>query len=221
MTAIMELNPTQELASIYQCPLFLVLLYLRNAHDSVDRDFLIMTLEGYMAVPRLCGFLETFWFYQQVIPKHNGFHGPTFLTKRGTMQGGLVSKTIFNVLVENFIRIWLAMTVDDQRVDQNGMGETSGRCLGVFYANDDMMGSGDADRLHHSMNVLVSLFQRYCLLANVDKYRSMTCQPGTLRSGMSAEAKALKYKGVVYEYRMRLRRRIPYPECGVELTRGR
>ena len=182
-TAITELNPTQELASIYQYPLFLVFMYLKNAHDSVDQEFLIMTLEGYSAVPRLCGFLETFWFHQQVMPRHNGFHGPTFLTKRGTMQGGLVSKTIFNVLVENFIRIWLAMTVDDQRVDHNGMGETSGRCLGVFYANEGMMGSGDADRLHHSMNFLVSLFQWYYLLAKVDKSHSMTCQPGTLRSG--------------------------------------
>ena len=36
-TAIMELNLTQDLASIDQDPLFLVFLDLRKAYDTVDR----------------------------------------------------------------------------------------------------------------------------------------------------------------------------------------
>ena len=51
----------------------------------------------------------------------------------------------FNVAVGNIIRKWLAMTVADQRVAQVGMGEEVGRCLGVFYANERIVGSIDTD----------------------------------------------------------------------------
>ena len=63
-TDIMELKLAQEIASIYQEPVFLELLDLRKAYDIVDQEHLIMTLKGYGAGPRLCGFLETFWGHQ-------------------------------------------------------------------------------------------------------------------------------------------------------------
>ena len=56
--AIMELNLAQELASTDQEPLFLVLLDLWKAYNTVDRDRLIITLEGYGAGPRMCGLLK-------------------------------------------------------------------------------------------------------------------------------------------------------------------
>ena len=40
----------------------------------------------------------------------------------------------------------------------DGLGETNGRCLGFLYDDDGMVGSQEADWLHHSMNVLVELF---------------------------------------------------------------
>ena len=41
------------------------------------------------------------------------------------------------------------------------------------------------------MNVLVGLFRRYGLAANVAKSHTMTCQTGALRVGMLEEAMAL------------------------------
>ena len=70
------------------------------------------------------------------------------------------------------------------------------------------------------MKVLVRLFIRYDLAENVDKARTMTCQPGALRVGMSEESMVLKYTGVGDSYRVRLQRRISCPECGVDLTTG-
>ena len=50
------------------------------------------------------------------------------------------------------------------------------------------------------MNVLVGFFRRYGLAANVAKSRAITCQPSTLRTGMSEEDMALKCMGVGDSY---------------------
>ena len=70
-----------------------------------------------------------------MVPSHNGFHGMALTAARGTTQGRLVSLTLFNVVVDNVIRIWMATTVEYQRVAYDGLGDTVGRCLGVFYTN--------------------------------------------------------------------------------------
>ena len=70
-----------------------------------------MTLEGYGAGTCLCGFLETFWGLQKVVPRQNGFPIPTFPATRGATQGRLVPLTIFNVVVGNFIITCLSMAV--------------------------------------------------------------------------------------------------------------
>ena len=114
----------------------------------------------------------------------------------------------------------VAMIVEDQRVAHDGLGEAVGQCMGVFYANNFMFGSRYPEWLQHYMNVLVSLFQRYGIASNVAKFRTMMCQPGAIRSGVSAEAKALKFTGVGDSYQVRLLLRIPFLGCGVELTAG-
>ena len=218
--AIIELKLTQELLSIYQNPLLPVFLDLKRAYDTLDRERLFITLEGYGAGPHLCGLLETFWDYQRVVPRQNGFHRPAFLTTRGTIQGGLVSPTLFIVVVDNVIRTRLSMVVDDHRVAHDEMVKTFGRCVGVFYSDNGMVISHDPDWLHHATNVLAGLFRRYGLTDNVSKSCTMTCQTGVLPAGMLEDAMALKCTGVVESYRVRLRRHIPCPECGVEITAG-
>ena len=59
-TAIMELKLAQELVSIDQDPLLLVFLDLMKAYDTMDRDLLLVTLEGYGSGSWMCGLLETF-----------------------------------------------------------------------------------------------------------------------------------------------------------------
>ena len=140
----MELNFNQELARIYQDPLFLVFLDLRKAYDTMDQERLLLALEVYGAGPCLCGLLETFWDLQQVETRHNGFRVPAFPIKRSTTQGGLVSLTLFNVLVDNFIRTWLDMVEEYQRLSHERLGDIVGRCLVVFYANYGMVILRDA-----------------------------------------------------------------------------
>ena len=103
-----------------------VLLDLRKAYGTVDRERLLVTLKMYGASHRMCGLLETFWDSQQVVPRYNGFHGLALLSTRNTTQHGLVYPMIFNVVVDNVIRTWLDMTIEDQRVDHDGLVETIG-----------------------------------------------------------------------------------------------
>ena len=100
------------------------------------------------------------------------------------MKVRLVSSTLFNVVVDNFIRTWLAMIVDDQRLAHERLGETVRRCLGVFYVDDGMVRSRESGWLHHATNFLVGFFRRYGLSANVAKSHTITCQPVALRAGM-------------------------------------
>ena len=81
-----------------------------------------------------------------------------------------------------------------------------------------MMVSQDPYWMKHSMNVLAGLSRRYGLAANVPKSRRMTCQTSILRSRMSEEAKTLKCTLVGDLFRVRLRTRIPFPECRVKFT---
>ena len=118
--------------------------------------------------------MEAFWNFQQVVPRHNGFQGTAFPYTSGTTQEVLVSPTLFTVVVYNVVRTWLSMTVEDHRVTHDGLGETVGRCLGVFYAEYGMVGSHDPDWLQNVMNFLVGLFRRYGLEYNVVKSRTMT-----------------------------------------------
>ena len=70
------------------------------------------------------------------------------------------------------------------------------------------------------LNVLIDFFRRTGLKANIEKSKAIICQPRAIRSGMSAEAFTRRSTGEGANYRDRLRRRIPCPECGVEMTAG-
>ena len=93
---------------------------LSKAYDIVYQERLLMTLEGYGAGPCLCRLLETFWGRQQVMPRKNGFHGSAFTTTRGTTQGGLLSPTLFNVVLENVIRAEVEAVVRHLRPHRAG-----------------------------------------------------------------------------------------------------
>ena len=74
-----------------------------------------------------------------------------------------------------------------------------------------MVVSQDPEWLQGSLNVLIVLFRRYKLVANVAKSKVMTCHPVTLYYGMFEEAVGPCCMGRGAAYRNRSRRRIPFP----------
>ena len=134
-TEILELRLAHELASVDQDPLLLVFLDLHKAYLTVDCDHLLTTLEGYGAGTHMCRLLEMFWYQQEVVTHQNGYHSPHFRETRGTTKDILIFPTLFNFIVTNVVRNWLAMMVEDQLVAQEGLGLSAGRCMGLLYAD--------------------------------------------------------------------------------------
>ena len=82
------------------------------------------------------------------------------------------------MIFDNVVRNWLALTVEDKLVDHEGLGFVVGRCLGPFYADDGMVGSRYLEWIQGAPNLLIRIFRQYGMVANVAKYRAMTCQTG-------------------------------------------
>ena len=64
----------------------------------------------------------------------------------------------------------------------------------MFYADDDMIGSRDPEWLQGEINVHIGLFRRVILMTNIEKFKTMTCQPGEIFMGMSEEAFSCRIK---------------------------
>ena len=52
----------------------------------------------------MCELLAYFWFHKEVVTRQNGYHGPNCKAAWGTMQVGLTSPILFNVVADNIVR---------------------------------------------------------------------------------------------------------------------
>ena len=167
--ATMEINLSQEVASVDQGPLFLVLLDPRKAYNTVDRFHLIRTLESYGAGPQMCNLLANFWARQEVVIRQNRYHGPNFMATWGETQVGLISLNLFNAVLDNVVQTWMVMTIEYQAMVQEILELYVGRDQGVFYSDNGIIGSRDSESLQNALNVVIGIFQRYGLVAKVTK----------------------------------------------------
>ena len=76
------------------------------------------------------GMLLEFYLRQEAVTQHNGYHVTQFMATYGTTQGGLTSPELFNVVVENVVRNWPSVTVDDDAVIHDGLVHAVGRSMG-------------------------------------------------------------------------------------------
>ena len=87
----------------------------------------------------MCRVQVVFLDQQEVFTRQNRFHGPNFKTTRGNTQDGLISPTLFNLMVDNVVLNWLALMLEDPLVTQEGLGLVLWRCLGLLYAGNIMV----------------------------------------------------------------------------------
>ena len=80
------------------------------------------------------------------------------------------------------------MMVEEKIVTHERMGLVLGWCIGMLYVDDGLVGLRDPEWLQGALNMLIGIFRWYGLVANVVKYKAMTCQTGEILSGMSEDA---------------------------------
>ena len=66
-----------------QKTLYFILLDLRKAYDTIDRERLLEILEGYGVGPNVLGLLKFYWDNQHCVTKCGKYHRETFVPYRG------------------------------------------------------------------------------------------------------------------------------------------
>ena len=77
---------------------------MKKAFDSMDREQVILLLEGYRAGPRMVRLVICFWANAEMVYQAKGNYGRPFGTGRGVTQGGPLSMMLFNILVDAVVR---------------------------------------------------------------------------------------------------------------------
>ena len=195
-TAIIEIKLAMELARIEQAPLHINYLDLTKAHDTVDRERALDMFEECGMGPKMIRLTENFWKDQKVVAKQSGFFGPAFDAEQGETQGCSAAPTRFNIIIDKVVRHWLTLVVnDDGMATSNGFGMMVNERLAMFCADDGLTASRDPVWLQNASDVLVHLFRRMGLVANVSKTKMMTCYPGSIHSKMPPEAHEQRVMG--------------------------
>jgi hypothetical protein len=156
----MKAKLVQQLAFIEQCPLFGIFINLRKAYGVMDRERAVDILREAGVGPKALRLIILFWERAQLICKADGYFGRVFKAKRGVTQGGPLSPTIFNVMVDAVVRAWMieidgVMEIADMR-----------RLLACFYADDRLIVAHDPALLRWAFNSLCALFDRVGLKTN-------------------------------------------------------
>ena len=77
-----------------------------------------------------------------MVARAGGYYGTRFKGERGVTQGGPLSPTIFNVVVDAVVRHWVMLSVEE--ADTRGERGQEGRHqAALFYADDGMVASSD------------------------------------------------------------------------------
>ena len=95
--------------------------------------------------------------------------------REGVTQATPLSPTIFNVVVDAFVRHWLEGL--QNATEEKGALGGEGHFSEVFYADNGMVGSSDPAWLQGAFRALVAIFDRVGLQTNVYKTVSMACHP--------------------------------------------
>ena len=144
----------------------------------------------------------------------SGYYGLRFRAHRGVIQGGPLSPTIFNMMVDAVVQEWARVLQAD-----HGMGlEDVRRLLSCFYADDGLIVARDPDKLQIAFDVLTGLFDRVGLRTNTTKTEAMVFLPDKLRTPLPAESYEARMDQEYWE--LKLGRRLPCTICGTSLAVG-
>ena len=112
-----------------------------------------------------------------------GYYGRLFKARRGVTQGGPLSPTIFNLMVDAIVREW------ERQLVTGGLGlDNMQQLFACFYADDDLLVAWDPKHLQLAFDLLTNLLDKVGLKTNTTKTKAMTFLPGGIRKDLLDEA---------------------------------
>ena len=122
--------------------LYVIFLDLYKAYDAVAMDILLNILEGYSVDPRAHSILQTYRDGLPMVARVLGYYGKAFQGFRGVTQGEPLTPTIFNVVVDSVVQLWVEEMVD-RAGGQGGRRRYEIHQNVLFYTDDGMVASSE------------------------------------------------------------------------------
>ena len=91
----------------------MIFLDLHKAYDALNRSRCLEILEGYGVGPSSRRLLQTYWRRITMVAREGGYYGTAFQGARGMTKGDPLSPTIFNLLVDAVVRLWMTGVIVD------------------------------------------------------------------------------------------------------------
>ena len=127
--------------------------------------------------PNLDRIIENYWKRQRIVSKAGKCLGTDFCTGRGVTQGEFSSPTIFNIVVDAVV--WEVLeAVCSPHEAQYGMGWATGEINLVLYVDERRISVQDHEWVQDALTVIVDMFRRMGLEANIEKIKVMLSTPG-------------------------------------------
>ena len=127
--------------------------------------------------------LRAFWNKAELACRASGYYGRIFKEWKGVTQGGILSPTIFNLMVTVILREWMRQ-LEEKGVDREDICQIAV----CFYADDGLTAARDSSTLQKAIDTLVTIFERVGLKTNTEKKEAMTSVLSRIWVPLSEEA---------------------------------
>ena len=158
---------------------------------------MVEIIKAYGMGPNLLMIVQHFWEGQCVAVKQRGMFGKVFKGKKGVTQGDIVSPTIFNIMVDEVVRVVQA-DIADQEAGQ------SNQTTGIFYADDGYVAGTDGTRVQQVMQLYTQQFKLLGLHMSYAKTKMLIGQVNHLQTNISPQAYHRRLTGEGPSYRQRM-----------------
>ena len=127
--------------------------------------------------------MKAFWDKAELACCASGYYGRIFKAWREVAQGGALSPTIFNLMVDTIVREWMRQ-LEEKGVDTEDVRQI----VACFYSDDGLIAARDPSTLQKAVDALVAIFERVGLKTNTEKTEAMTFVTGRILTPLTKEA---------------------------------